>query len=767
MATLLSPGVAVTEIDASTIVPTIGASVCVFAGNFKKGDVNAYNLITSVDELIATHGLPDNDNYNDWYQVYNYLRYSNTILTSRAANVNGASKKTGAKLTEIGKETVVEGEVQDTTSVLTTVGFSSSVTDDEGNTISTVDYSKIRVTNIENFEVNSRLIIGDDLYTVIGVDSGTGYLTLNSDVPADVLVGLTIQKKLPDQTVIDHTFFKIDRPTLVKEGDVIKFGDIDERYCVKSVDQENKLVELDHSIPEDPADSERPLLDSEVLLVSITFNGSNEAVDATLVQETEFSNSYVNLPVSLKPIDLFETNKQILNKDEFDLKIDSIAFSNPAHSKLKFIARNPGTWSNRYRIAIVNPDGFEANDDSDNHVYRYVAEGVTVDDLYEYAPQDNQIAVVIYDETNEEVVESFTCSLVRGEKDDNGKSIFIENVINEQSSIVFVKCNDACKNSVADYCFYYDSEHDKYVGKTLYLTNSSDSDIQKDDLLSAYEVFSNKEELDIDVVIGNELDGGSSAKDLVTTRKDCIAFIGAPYELLVGKKSTVCVQNLVNWRKRGAVNYDNKYVVACGNYKYMYDRYNDCNRWINIAGDIAGLRCKTNSDYATWFASAGLERGQIVDVIKLAFNPTKAHRDMMYKNSINPIVTFPGQGTVMWGQKNLQSKASSFDRVNVVGLFNTMERALEKMSRYAVMELNDTYTRNRVKSMIDSYLAGLGRGIQDYMVICDTSNNTPDSIARNELHVDIYVKPTYVAEYIYLQFINAGTNDFSSVIQTA
>lgn len=764
MAVLLSPGVSVTEVDASTIVPTLGSSVCVFAGNFKKGDVNAYNLITSVDELIQTHGLPDDDNYNDWYQVYNFLRYSNTILTSRAANINGKKTKTLAKLVKIGKENVVPGKVVDINSSLTVVGFETSIADDHGDTVSTVDYTQIRVTDTTEINVGDMLVFGDKTFTVTKLNDDN-YITLDSEIAADTLVGVTIKKKLPDTSVVDHKFFEIDRPSLVKIGDIISFDDIDKRYCIKAID--GNLIELDHALPEDPADEFRPLVNAVINTVEIAFNCSNEAVDATQVTETKFKDTYVNIPRSIAPIDLFNTNKQFLNKDDFDLKIDSVAFSDPANSKIKFISRNPGKWANRYRISILNPSAFEANDDSDSHLYRYVAEGIAVDDLFEYAPQDTQIGVVIYDELNEEVVEVYAVDLVRGKKDANGKSTFIENVINEQSSVVFVKCNDNCKNSVADYCLYYDSDKDEYIGTQLMLVNGGDSNIQDDDLLSAYEVFSNKEELDIDVVIGNELDGGKSAKDLVTTRKDCIAFIGAPYELLIGKKATVCVQNLVNWRKRGAINYDNKYVVACGNYKYMYDRYNDCNRWVNIAGDIAGLRCQTNSDYATWYASAGLERGQIVDVIKLAFNPTKAHRDMMYKNSINPIVTFPGQGTVMWGQKNLQSKASSFDRVNVVGLFNTMERALEKMSRYAIMELNDTYTRSRIKTMIDSYLSGLGRGIQDYMVVCDSTNNTPDSISRNELHVDIYVKPTYVAEFIHLNFINAGTNDFSSVIQTA
>jgi phage tail sheath protein FI len=208
------------------------------------------------------------------------------------------------------------------------------------------------------------------------------------------------------------------------------------------------------------------------------------------------------------------------------------------------------------------------------------------------------------------------------------------------------------------------------------------------------------------------------------------------------------------------------FCVLIGQYKYQYDRYSDKNRWVGIQGDIAGLRAQTTTNRASWFASAGLERGQIKNVIKFAFNPNQAQRDLLYKVGINPAVQFPGDGQVMWGQKTSLTRPRSFHRVNVRGLFNTLERALSKMARYQIMEFNDTFTRNRIVSMINPYLGSVkaGRGVQDFLVICDETNNTPDVISRNQLIVDVYIKPTYVAEFIQLRFTNAGTNSFSSVI---
>lgn len=444
----------------------------------------------------------------------------------------------------------------------------------------------------------------------------------------------------------------------------------------------------------------------------------------------------------------------IENASDYEILETSLAFVNSTDSKIKIFARNPGEWANDLEIAIATPDAFGAETPS------YAFDGIALDELFEYVPTGTEIGIIIRD--SDEIVETWTVDFDETAKDFNNKSTYIETVINNQSSYIFVKDNTANTDSIKDYCYSVDGVQ----GSTISLVYGADSAIQTDDLLTAYELFDNKESLDIDIVIANELDNGLSAKNLVDTRKDCIAFIGANYSDCVGKKATVAVSNLITWRKTGALNFNNMFCVAAGNYKYQYDRYNDKYRWVNIAGDIAGLRAQTSQNRASWFASAGLERGQIKNVTKLAFNPTVGMRDLLYKNGINPIVAFPGQGTVCWGQKTLLDKPSSFDRVNVRGLFNTLERATSKMAKYQVMELNDNFTRNRIVSMLKPYLSTVqaGRGIQEFLVICDESNNTPDIISRNQLVVDIYIKPTYVAEFIILRFTNAGTNSFSEVI---
>jgi hypothetical protein len=636
MAEFLSPGVFVEEIDASTIAPTVSTSVGVFAGNFVKGPVGEFLLVTSVAELIDFYGLPTNSNYNEWYQAYNFLQYGNKLYVSRAANINGSK-------TELG--------VQTTTFV-----------------------------------------------------DGAGTNTV-------------------DVTSSDGLF----------EGQEIAFGDLEEVYVIGAILDDglgNVSIQVDRSFETVINTS------TELSVIARTSNGVAEAVinggQQPSIGALGATAPYVG---SLSQWEDIEAGVAAVGQD----------------TKLKFVARNPGSWINNVEIAIGRESDFGVSNDA----FR----GVSLDGLFEYVPDTvngSEYAIAIKDGDN--IVETYIVSLDENARDENGKSAFIVDVINNRSSYVFVKDTDPNSRSLESYL--------ESTSQTLIFSQASDSVVQADDLANAYELFDNKESVDIDIVIGNEIDAGVSAKNLVETRKDSIAFIGAEYADVVGAKASVAVSNLVTWRKEGNANFNSMFVVACGNYKYQYDRYNDKNRWINIAGDIAGLRAATSSNRASWFASAGLERGQIKNVKKLAFNPSQSQRDVLYKNSVNPICTFPGQGTVMWGQKTLLAKPSSFDRVNVRGLFNTLERSLSKMAKYQVMEFNDNFTRNRIVSMIKPFLNSVqaGRGIQDFLVVCDETNNTADVISRNQLVVDVYIKPTFVAEFIHLRFTNAGTNNFSEIV---
>jgi len=653
MAEMLSPGVFVSEVNASTIAPTVSTSVGVFCGDFQRGPVDSHLLITSVSELQNFYGTPSLTNYNDFFQAYNFLQYGNKLLLSRASNVNG------------------------TITPITTAG-GASVTASVG-------------------ALNA-------LTVTVSVGGGAA----------------------------------------IVPGSIVSFDAGVTKYAAVSI--LGDVITLD-----------RPLSTAIVVGTPVnTIVGSMNAVYET--------GSGVN--VTNPQATFFGANIPVKNDNEFATLYPIIAFS-ATTTQYKFIARNPGSWGNSIEIAIAFNDQFGSLTPA------MAFTGLPLDPLFEYTPQaaNNEFGIIIRE--NGVIVETWTVSSNVNAKDVNNKSLYVEDVINTLSQYVYVKDNVVNTNSngatlggpTPITSYLASSGTATTTAVPFLMVTGTDAAPGLDDLALSYDLFNNKEAIDIDIVIANESDGGLSAKNLVITRADCMGFMGAVSADCVGQKSAIAVSNLVNWRKN-IINYDSDFMVACGNYKYQYDRYNDKYRWVNIAGDIAGLRAQTNTSRASWWASAGLERGQIKTVTKLAFNPTQGQRDLLYKNGINPIVTFPGQGTVMWGQKTLLSRPSAFDRVNVRGLFNTLERSLSKMAKYQVMEFNDTFTRNRIVSMIKPYLSSVqsGRGIQDYLVICDESNNTLDVISRNQLIVDVYIKPTYVAEFIQLRFTNAGTRAFSTII---
>lgn len=364
----------------------------------------------------------------------------------------------------------------------------------------------------------------------------------------------------------------VNTTTFVKIGDLIGFSNYSDKfYKIIAIDA-GVSITVDRNIEDDIDSSDK------VQFFVGDLNGVFEATSTGSIEnDYDYYGSYIG-------INSFE---------DFEMKETSIAFSD-VKSKLKIIAKNPGTWSKKLEIAIAKPSDFKNS--------KYAFSGIALDDLFEYAPIGTEVGIIV--RFDDEIKEIFTVDFNETAKDINNKSTYIETVINSQSAYIFIKDNTANTADIQSYIF-------SSTAGTIKLVNSMDSDIQADDLISALEIFENKEEIDIDIVIANELDSGVSAKELVDKRKDCIAFIGANYEDVVGKKSSDAVANVIKWRTTGALNYNNMFTVACANYKYQYDRYNDKNRWINIAGDVAGLRSYVNSDRASWWASAGQILGSV------------------------------------------------------------------------------------------------------------------------------------------------------------
>ena len=212
------------------------------------------------------------------------------------------------------------------------------------------------------------------------------------------------------------------------------------------------------------------------------------------------------------------------------------------------------------------------------------------------------------------------------------------------------------------------------------------------------------------------------------------------------------------------------FVVADSGWKYQFDKYNNVYRWIPLNADVAGLCAYTDTVRDPWFSPAGFNRGAIKNAIKLAWNPNKTDRDTLYAAGVNPVVSFPGQGIVLFGDKTLQNKPSAFDRINVRRLFIVLEKAIAKAAQYSLFEFNDEFTRAQFVALVTPFLRDIQgrRGITDFRVVCDTTNNTQQVIDSNQFVGDIYIKPARSINFIQLNFVAVGTGvDFSTVVTNA
>ena len=285
------------------------------------------------------------------------------------------------------------------------------------------------------------------------------------------------------------------------------------------------------------------------------------------------------------------------------------------------------------------------------------------------------------------------------------------------------------------------------------------------DLITSYGLFSNKDEIRADYLImgpGLDSESDSQAKanyliSLAGNRQDCMACIGPHRANLIGiTNTTTQTNNLIKYFSSLS---SSSYAVFDSGYKYTYDRFNNKFVYIPCNADVAGLMTRTNIVSYPWFSPAGQQRGILNNAIKLAYNPNKAQRDQLYPLRINSIVTQQGVGTLLFGDKTALTYASAFDRINVRRLFLTIEQALERAAQAQLFELNDELTRANFKNIVEPYLRDVQakRGLYGFLVVCDTSNNTPDVIDNNEFRADIYLKPAKSINYVTLTFVATRT----------
>ena len=300
------------------------------------------------------------------------------------------------------------------------------------------------------------------------------------------------------------------------------------------------------------------------------------------------------------------------------------------------------------------------------------------------------------------------------------------------------------------------------------LTGGVDSySITDSSALGGINLFKDTETVDLNLFIcgkANVTQAGY-ALDMCTDRKDAVAFVSPEMDDVVNVANESTQTANVKAFFDGLTS--TSYGFFDSGYKYMYDKYNDTYRYVPLNGDMAGLCARTDLIAEPWFSPGGFNRGQIRGVVKLAYNPQQANRDILYRARINPVVSFPGQGTLLYGDKTSQSKPSAFDRINVRRLFITIEKAIATAAKFQLFEFNDEFTRAGFRNMVEPFLRDVQgrRGVTDFLVVCDETNNPGSVIDRNEFVADIYIKPARSINFISLNFIATKTGvAFSEVV---
>jgi len=807
-----SPGVQIREVDLTTTTNPEQDNVGVVVGPFARGPINYPTRITTERQLVETFGKPNSFNYEYWYTAANFLQYGgvcNVIRTDNSKIFNAVNKLgSGAAATAsidggaIDAITVTNAGSGYSNAIATIVpdggngsGAELSVTIEEGQitainvvaggeaytgtpTVSIVAYGP-KVRNRDDYE--STIEEGTNIYEWVAKDPGDLSNSLRvyvTDAGADQILTLaqpgtsseepefvkgeavTVDGADKDGTVFNYVVsFKLSATALLSafaEGDTVN--------VVQGVDTTSGTVvhwSRTTRILQVGGLSGKAIPVGSTIFVgasaqAATAKGTVQAIDRELSV-------------------VLDSGSQLFETDSIDDTNDVTYVIGTAEAAYQKNEIFPGqrwvTLSQRPGTSPFCADRGGAKDEM--HIAVFDSDG-------KISGQPNTLL--------EKFLFVSKASDARGVE---GQNNYYKDVINTQSQYIWfgehpaaaslydVSNQDGAWGQVASTKFdlvRYQDPTLSYASKyTSYNYNFEggyqDYNVTLANLTASYDLVSDPETADVDfIMMGPSLGDDTSAKaahiiSIVNSRKDCLAFISPKKEDVVNivNQDTV-TSNLTKFFDQLA---SSSYTIFDSGYKYTYDKYNDTYRWVACNSDIAGLCVETTITNEAWYSPAGFSRGNIKNIVKLAYNPRKAQRDLLYSSRINPIVTFPGQGTVLFGDKTAQGFSSAFDRINVRRLFLQLEKIIGAAAKTQLFELNDEATRATFINLVEPYLRDVEgkRGITEFLVVCDERNNPPESIDRGEFYAEIYVKPTRTINYITLSFVATRTGvSFSEVI---
>ena len=445
----------------------------------------------------------------------------------------------------------------------------------------------------------------------------------------------------------------------------------------------------------------------------------------------------------------------IENEDKFN------ALSSPANGM--FAAKYPGVLGNSLKVSMADSASFAAwayktqFDYAPTATVYGAAKGASVDEMH----------IIVIDEDGDitgtagTVLEKFAgVSKAADATDSVGQSNYYGSVLNNRSRYIWLTNQPAAvANNWGTIASGVTFTSDATAGElTVSLTGGANGTIDDADRQTAFALFANDELVDVNLIFVGDSSaavGDYVIDNVAEIRKDCMVFVSPAYASVVdniGSESTSIIAEIASYTR-------SSFAVFDSGYKYMYNRYNDSYVWVPCNGDIAGLCAATDASADPWFSPAGYNRGAIKNAVKLAYSPNKTDRDSLYKAGVNPVVGFPGSGIVLFGDKTLLEKPSAFDRINVRRLFITLEKAIATAAKFQLFEFNDAFTRAQFKNLVEPFLRDVQgrRGIYDFRVVCDETNNGSQVVDTNQFVADIFIQPAKSINFIQLNFIATRT----------
>jgi phage tail sheath protein FI len=422
----------------------------------------------------------------------------------------------------------------------------------------------------------------------------------------------------------------------------------------------------------------------------------------------------------------------------------------------EFAAKYPGRLGNSIKVSMAD----SATYSTWAYKSQFTAAPGTSDYVTQRSGSSDELHIIVIDSNGEwsgvagSVLEKFSfLSKASDAKNQDGSTNYYKDILANQSEYIW-----AIDHPQSTSNWGYASQGTSYNTLTANVTTTLSGGVSGDDVtvgnvLTGYNLFSNDELYDVSLLLMGPTTSVAAVNTVVgiaEARRDAVVFVSPPYADIVN--TTGQADKLVTYRNQLT---SSSYAVLDSGWKYQYDRYNDKYRYVALNGDIGGLAARTDYISDPWFSPAGYTRGVIKNLVKLAYSPSKADRDTLYKSGINPVVTFPGQGSLLFGDKTLLARPSAFDRINVRRLFIVLEKSIATASKFQLFEFNDAFTRGQFKNIVEPFLRDVQgrRGITDFKVVCDESNNTAAVIDRNEFVADIYIKPARSINFIQLNFI--------------